>query len=195
MARRAGHAGNTKREKTAMGIIERKAGGDPAGEGAARRRSALRRVTAAARELEGEGVPYRTEGRPALYRFAGIVLKMGSILHRSRHPETTGFYYRKGHGCVRDAGAYAKALGEFREIRELVNGTPEGALLDELRRLKNEYGTHAAAMKVNRSMGRGMRMNAISGRMDFLGFILALRSELGHVESPGCYVAALRRSG
>lgn len=176
-----------------MGIIERKSGGDPAGECAARRRRALRRVTAAARELEGEGAPYRTEGRPALYRFAGIVLEMESILHRSRHPETTGFYYRKGRGCVRDAGTYAKALGEFREIRELVNGTPERVQLDELRRLKDEYGTHAAAMRVTRSMGRGLRMNAISGRVDFLGFILALRSELGHIEAPGCYVAALRR--
>lgn len=191
MSCNAGHTTNQQEENT-MGNNEENRDGIFSGSDAPGRRGALHKVVVLARRLAAEGVPYRTYGRPALYRFAKTVLEMEEILGRSRNPEQNGFYYRKGRGCSKDLTAYDDALKSFGKIREMVNVVAEDTVREELHALQDEYDAHAVAMKENMSMGRGFMMNSLSARMCHLKYILELSSELGHIEKLECYVAAVR---
>lgn len=125
-------------------------------EGQPDRSSALKKVIATLMQLEDEGDPCRSLGRPAIFRLAKMVLEMGSVLRRARHPESNGFYYMKGQGCVKDATEHEKNLNRFEWIRYMVNTAPSRSLGKQMKKYQKQYERFSEIMRKGRSHVRGI---------------------------------------
>jgi len=158
------------------------------------RRTSLQVILRASAELREEGAPYRVSGRPAYYDVAVMVVRAHDILTRSRHPDRTGFYYRKGNGCCRDSEDYKRIHTDFAELRRLVNDVPAATLETELHELRAKASVVTESLMNGGLIAKGFYLNSLKSRIRHLESVLELRAELGRLESLDYYVAALRRS-